>query len=283
MPDYSLHNGNCLDLLRGLQPGQVHVAITDPPFGTGTYIEDQDPDPQVWAELQRLLPRGPIAVMGYAKQLVRWSRPIALDLIGVIVWHKYNEQTPSPGLTRVHQQIWIFGSSIRQVHADRVRDPYSERSVGDLQHLFGSPSRNESADSLGGRMRKNKRPTPNPEGKRCSDVWRIAVPFAGFNAHRRLHKNQKPDDLLQRLIRLLSNDGDTILDPYMGSGSCGWNALKLGRGFIGAELNQHHFLGAQKRISRAALQPTLALEIDAAEASLEDLEAESEFGLESEA
>ena len=62
------------------------------------------------------------------------------------------------------------------------------------------------------------------------------------------HPNQKPLVLMEELITILTNKGDTILDPFMGSGSTGVACKKLGRDFIGIEIDKEYFKIAEARI-----------------------------------
>lgn len=70
----------------------------------------------------------------------------------------------------------------------------------------------------------------------------------------RLHVNQKPIALLEHLIKTYTNEGDTVLDFCMGSGSTGVAALNLNRAFIGCELDPNYFDIAAKRIEDANQQ-----------------------------
>ena len=67
------------------------------------------------------------------------------------------------------------------------------------------------------------------------------------------HPTQKPISLLEHFILLLSNEGDVILDPFMGSGSTGVAALRNDRNFIGVEIDSEYFSIAQKRIDEEIL------------------------------
>ncbi len=74
---------------------------------------------------------------------------------------------------------------------------------------------------------------------------------------RRVHPTQKPIGLMMKLIRLLTNEGDTVLDPFMGSGSTGVACMLLNRNFIGIEISEEYFAIAQQRIEEARRQMTL--------------------------
>jgi site-specific DNA-methyltransferase (adenine-specific) len=74
------------------------------------------------------------------------------------------------------------------------------------------------------------------------------------------HPTEKPVTLMGEIVRLFSNDGDTILDPFMGSGTTGVAAVKLGRKFIGIEIEPKYFDIACRRISEALKQPDMFIE-----------------------
>lgn len=67
----------------------------------------------------------------------------------------------------------------------------------------------------------------------------------------KLHPTQKPVDLLQYLLEKFSDEGATILDPFMGSGSTGVACKNLNRKFIGIELDEEYFKIAKNRISES--------------------------------
>jgi DNA modification methylase len=71
------------------------------------------------------------------------------------------------------------------------------------------------------------------------------------------HPHQKPVEVVRWLVRTMSNPGDTIFDPFMGSGTTGVACMQLGRNFIGCEIDEDYFKIAEKRISEAAMQPPL--------------------------
>jgi len=71
------------------------------------------------------------------------------------------------------------------------------------------------------------------------------------------HPFEKPLSLIERLVRIYTNLGDTIFDPFMGSGTTGVAAVQLGRNFIGCEIDPKYFAIAERRIHEATLQPQL--------------------------
>ena len=69
-----------------------------------------------------------------------------------------------------------------------------------------------------------------------------------------VHPTQKPLPLMRQLVHLFSNDGQTVLDPFMGSGTTGVACVQQGRPFVGIERNPDHFASACKRIEQAQRQ-----------------------------
>lgn len=68
------------------------------------------------------------------------------------------------------------------------------------------------------------------------------------------HPTQKPVAILKKLITIASNEGDVVLDPFMGVGSTGVAALDLGRNFIGFEINPTYFTAAERRLNDMSQQ-----------------------------
>jgi len=78
----------------------------------------------------------------------------------------------------------------------------------------------------------------------CSGIWKIAP------EHNRIHPAPFPPKLSDRCIKLLSYENDTILDPFMGSGTTGISCKKLNRSFIGIEIDKDYFNTAKTRIEQ---------------------------------
>lgn len=76
---------------------------------------------------------------------------------------------------------------------------------------------------------------------------------------KRVHPTQKPVGIMEWCIERNTNEGDTVLDPFMGSGTTGVACVKLNRNFIGIEINPQYFEIAQRRIAEAQAQLTMPL------------------------
>lgn len=95
----------------------------------------------------------------------------------------------------------------------------------------------------GGMGKKN-----GQECRALTNVWYDISPIVPWSPERNGHPTQKPLQLMERCVTIWSNEGDTILDFTMGSGTTGVAALKLKRHFIGIENNEKWFDVANSRI-----------------------------------
>lgn len=86
-----------------------------------------------------------------------------------------------------------------------------------------------------------------------TDVWTDI----DFYSERRYHPTQKPLKLIRRLVSASSNEGDIVLDPFVGAGSTVLGCLPLHRHYIGFEINKEYFGIAQRRIALERSQPTI--------------------------
>ena len=84
--------------------------------------------------------------------------------------------------------------------------------------------------------------------KSPSDVWKISL-VSGNSPERTSHPAQYPEELIERIIKVGSNEGDVILDPFMGSGTTAVVAKRLGRNYVGYELEPEYLKIAETRIN----------------------------------
>lgn len=86
------------------------------------------------------------------------------------------------------------------------------------------------------------------ENRALSNVWSDISPIVPWSSERVNHPTQKPVQLMERCVKLWTNEGDTVLDFTMGSGSTGVACKNLNRDFIGIELDKDYFEIARERI-----------------------------------
>jgi site-specific DNA-methyltransferase (adenine-specific) len=86
-------------------------------------------------------------------------------------------------------------------------------------------------------------------GKQMQSLWHIKPPAAREKRYGK-HPTQKPEALLDRIIRASSNHGDLVLDPFCGSGTTGVVSARLGRRFVGIDLVSSYLELAVTRLAR---------------------------------
>lgn len=94
---------------------------------------------------------------------------------------------------------------------------------------------------------KSKTGVFNNEGRLIHDFFESPVVSNGEKKAGK-HPTQKPEQLMEHFVSLLTDIGAVVLDPFMGSGSTGVASKRLGRNFIGIELDDEYFNIAKKRI-----------------------------------
>ena len=89
--------------------------------------------------------------------------------------------------------------------------------------------------------------------KRYSDIWH----FPRVAGNEQIHQNQKPVDLIAKILNIHSKEDDLIFDPFSGSGTTAVACLKLKRHYIGFELDKNYFEKGQKRLEEEINQISL--------------------------
>ena len=122
-------------------------------------------------------------------------------------------------------------------------------------------------------IKYNKAPTPRSNFKSCVETavvftkgrtnkkWNgggnepnyVVMPFVSEGEH----PTQKPVSLIEKIILLVTEKGDIVIDPFMGSGTTGIACAKLDRGFIGIEISDEYFSLAKEGIQEALSQPSM--------------------------
>ena len=93
----------------------------------------------------------------------------------------------------------------------------------------------------------------NDDAKRLADIWCVAR----ITGNEQIHQNQKPTNLISRIINQHTKPNDLILDPFMGSFTTAVCCHRLQRHFIGAELDKDYFEKGQKRLEEEINQISL--------------------------
>src|SRR6266571_8417515 len=171
-----------------------------------------------------------------------------------IIWWYITTPAPQKNFARQHDTIFFYSKSSNLIfNRDEVRVPYSEETLS-----------KKASRRVFHQANKSYQQVPHELGKVCPDVWEI--PFINPFAHERLdYPTQKPEAVIERIIKASSDPDDIIFDCFMGSGTTQAVAMKLGRRFLGADINLGAVQITTKRLlavaSELAVQsPTLLAE-----------------------
>jgi site-specific DNA-methyltransferase (adenine-specific) len=235
MIDYNrLICGDATQEMSKLPDACIDLLIADPPYNLGKDYGNNF-DQKAWrdyeaftrnwlAEANRLLKAsGSIYIfMGVrfiSKLFLMLEEEFKLNFNGWITWHYTQGMGRKTGFSPRHEDILYFTKSEQfTFNLDDVRVPqkyYRERN--------------------------------NMAGANPGDVWQFShVHYC--SAEREPHPTQKPEALMERIIKASSHPGDLVLDPFVGSGTTCRVAQILGRNWLGIDVNPEYISMSQKRI-----------------------------------
>ena len=252
-PDYvneeygiTLYCADCRDVLKTLEPGSVDCIITDPPYGHNNNNGDLI---HRWEAALGRLPSGAAPPQGRAiandgdeaNDLLKNSLPLWFDLMkpGCCCCCCGGGGGPDPQFAR--WSLWM----------DEVFD-FKQMVVWDKGPMGMGWHYRRSYETVLVAQKPGAACAWYDESKRIENIIR-----PGQYGIRKIipkatdHPTPKPVALAEHFIRLHTRPGDLVLDPFMGRGWVGEACVKLGRRFIGVEIDRDHFEFAVQRIERA--------------------------------
>jgi site-specific DNA-methyltransferase (adenine-specific) len=243
----TLHLGDCLDFMRTLPAGSVDAVITDPPYSSGGSFRSDRTN----STASKYLGSYGSTTAGKLGEVIGDSR----DALGWAFWATlwasaaynvvkvggfclmFSDWRQLPNATNVLQAagfvwrgiaVWDKGGSVR---------PMSGRFAHQAEYVLWG--------------------TKGPIPWDYSKPWHKGVFTSGsVSSKERNHQTEKPTDVMKWLIEI-TDEGQTILDPFMGSGTTGVACVQTGHNFIGCEIDPGYFEIARKRIAQAQAQPSL--------------------------
>lgn len=230
-----LKQGDCLELMKDIPDKSVDMILCDLPYGvTSNKWDSIIPFEPLWESYHRVIKdNGAIVLFS--------QMPFTVDLVA----SNYKDFR--------YEWIWEKLSASGHLNANRMPMKkhenilvfYKKLPTYNPQFTEGKPyvATYSTHSSNYGKQKDNI--TTINDGKR------YPVDIIKFNNDRGLHPTQKPVELLEYLIKTYTNEGDTVLDNCMGSGSTGVACVNTCRNFIGIELDGGYFEIAKSRISEA--------------------------------
>ena len=244
MNNIQIFNGDCLEVMDNLiQQGiKVDAIITDIPYGTTRCKWDSViPFEEMWKRIKEIRkPTTPIVLFG--------SEPFSSSLrLSNIKEYKYDwkwEKTQATGFFNAKKQpmrciedICVFYQKQCLYNPQKTE---GHKPVNNYTKYLSTVNKTEVYGKC----------TKELSGGGNTDRFpRQLLTYSSDKQICYLHPTQKPLELMEYLVKTYTNEGDTVLDFTMGSGTTGLACKKLNRNFIGIELNENYFNIAKERIN----------------------------------
>lgn len=237
MPEVSLFCGNCIDYLSSMPVSSVDLILTDPPYNIGNFAHDRG------SQIHTMRPNHFTDSGWDDEEVDDWK--ILMDQ-----FFESAAQISKPGTNMI-----VFMSYLKTPEVIEIaeRHGFYYKTTG-TWHKTNPMPRNMNLHFVNSTepwlyfVYKKRTGTFNNEGKCLHDFIETSVTPKSERRHGK-HPTQKPLALMDHFVSVLSNPGDLVIDPFMGSGSSGISALRNNRSFIGIELDEKYFEIAQTRIN----------------------------------
>jgi site-specific DNA-methyltransferase (adenine-specific) len=264
-----LYQGNSIEWLASLEDASVDMVFADPPYNIKKANWDNFESQEQyiawsmqWIEhaARVLKPTGSLYICGFSEILADLKHPASKHFKHCrwIVWHYKNKANLGNDWGRSHESIIHFRKSDRtKLNIDDVRIPYGAHTL----KYPGHPQAETSAYGKGaGKPREDW--TPHPRGAKPKDVIEVPTTCNGMG-EKTPHPTQKPEELVRKFVLASSSDGDTVIDPFSGSGTTVVVAEQLGRRWAGCDLSAEYnrwAIGRLETVRRMTKEQWIALD-----------------------
>ena len=247
----TLYLGDCLELMRDIPDGSVDLTVTSPPYDNlRTYNGTlNDWTPEKWQaiirELFRVTKQGGVVVWVVGDATIKGSETgtsfkqvihamhCGFNLHDTMIWEK-------TGCGALGSQL-CYGQNFEYMFVLSKGKPNAVNLICDRENVVKSGKVTVNSSLTADKKFKTRIVERKPFGKR-TNIWRIQP------QQKSDHPAPFPEALAHDHIISWSNPGDTVLDPFMGSGTTGVACVKTKRDFIGIELDDVYFKIAEQRI-----------------------------------
>ena len=237
--------GDCLTEMQNIPDGSVDMILCDPPYGTTACKWDSViPFEPMWEQLNRIIkPNSAICLFGNEPFT---SCLICSNINGFKYRWDWNKKIPSGmGYAKYRpmqqtEDICVFSKS-------------GEKTKYNPQFIKRDKPIKSGGNSIQARVYSGFKCMENGNEYKKTYDYKNPITLIEFDKVRKgaLHPTQKPVPVLEYLIRTYTNEGETVLDFTMGSGSTGVACVNTNRNFIGIELDEGYFNIAKKRIEES--------------------------------
>ncbi len=237
--------GDCLECIKNIPDNSVDITFADPPFNLGKKYNGYRDNKEFHAYLDwckqwisgmiRITkPTGSIFVHNIPKWLTYYSRFLN-ELAHFKHWISWDAPTAPMGksLQPSHYGILYYVKNPKESKFYEIRYPHKRcRKCGYLLKDYGG-----------------KKASLHPFGSLVSDVW-TDIHRIKHNKYRDEHPCQLPTHLLERIILMSTDESDIVLDPFVGTGTTAIAAKKLGRKFIGIDIDEKYVNITKNKLSK---------------------------------
>ena len=259
---YELYNGDCLEILPTLDC-KVDLVLTDPPYGVTQFSWDNKLNYEdMWLALKNVTAKTtPICLFGVQPFISELVNSNTSNYKYEWIWSKSHPTNPFVAKyqpMRYHENILVFYEKFGKYNPQMI-----ERAEGGKKRVELANKKNEEVHTsnayTGGTLTKRITDSASLPLSVKNPSTIIHSNSIGTISKEKIHFNkmglegitQKPVSLLEYFIRTYTDEGDTVLDFTMGSGSTGVACGNLNRKFVGIELNKDYFKIAKDRIKEA--------------------------------
>jgi len=231
-----LYQGDCLEIMSRGPDNSIDAIITDPPYGTtGCKWDSIIPFEPMWVQLKRIIKKnGAIVLFG--------SEPFSSTLrMSNIKQYKYdwvwNKKVASNSQLCKYQPLKI--TELIHIFSDGTH-LYNPQGLKDCNFIKSNKNRSKGVGHIGSKKKREF-------FKQTKTGYPKNILEFPPNNRNKLHPTQKPVALIEYLIKTYTNEGETVLDFTMGSGTTGVACKNLDRNFIGIEKDEKYFKIAEER------------------------------------
>lgn len=236
MANIKIYNKDCIEAMKEMPNNSVDLIVTDPPYNLGNFMIDRDTN--------------------LSKMRDNFFATAGWDNMDYKEWKKSMDKLfrQASRLIKDGGTMIVFMAIINVDVIINLAEKYGfyYKTTG-IWHKTNPMPRNMNLHFINSTETwiyftyKSRTGTFNNDGNVLHDFIETSVTP---NSERKYgkHPTQKPEALISHFIKILSNEGDCVLDPFMGSGTTGIVCKRLKRDFIGIELDEAYYNMANKRI-----------------------------------
>lgn len=248
-----IYTMDCFDFISKLDDESVDLLVVDPPYNMkkgewDTFKSEKDFFDFTFSWLEKVIPKikknGSLYIFNTPYNSAFILNFLVQKKMNFQNWITWDKRDGMGGAKRKYSNgqetiLYFTKGNKHTFNYNDIRVPYesSER----IEHAMKK-----------GILKNGKRWFPNPDGRLCGEVWHITSERHKNKVNGKVqklgHATPKPLDMIERIIRASSNQGDLVVDFFVGTGTTAVAAKKLKRNFICADMDKEYTSISRKRI-----------------------------------